>query len=133
MPFYLEDINKHGAPIYFLNENEVRVLCGPCTVEYLKIKKIPLDGRYYDCSGLVHFNNGLTLRANFQINTHTFNFLEVDSVVVFIESKNAWYYLNEDELYDVLNISKEDIFPFEWMPDIPLDYSTPAPYKMKTL
>jgi hypothetical protein len=133
MPFFLEDIKKYGAPIYFLKENEVRALCGPCTSEKLNKKKIPLDGRHYECAGLVHLNNGLTLRANFQINTHTFNFLEIDSVIVFIESKNAWYYLKDDELCDVLKISKEDIFPFEWMPDIPLDYIKPAPYKMKML
>lgn len=133
MAFYEKDIEKHDAPISFLNENEVMVLCGPCSAKFFKKNKIPLDGRHYLCSGIIRFNNGLTLRANFEINTHTFDLLEKDSVIVFVESEKAWFYITDKKLTSVLMIKEDEIFPFEWIPDRLLDYHQNPPYKMKMM
>jgi hypothetical protein len=130
MPIRLDDITKYGAPISFLKEGEVLVRVGPCSAKSFQEKKIPLDGRHYCCSGTVIFKNGVKLRANFEINTHTFDFLDRESVHVFINAERAWYSLDEDKLYDILLISKDQALPFTWIPDIPLDYHVQGPYPM---
>jgi hypothetical protein len=131
MPLRLDDIEKSGAPISFLGNGEVQVWVGPHSVKHFKESKIPLDGRRYSCSGTIIFNNGLEMTANFAINTHSFDFLERDTVKVHIKEERAWYYLHEEELYSKLQISKEEAFPFTWKTDVPLDYSNPGPYPMK--
>ena len=130
MPLRLSEIEKIGAPISFLDKGEVEVRVGPCSAKSLNDKKIPLDGRHYICSGVVILKNGTKLRANFEINTHTFDFLERESVKIFIEKERAWYYIEEQELYDLLGTSKEDALPYTWVPDRPLDYHDCGPYPM---
>jgi hypothetical protein len=95
MPLRLADIEKGGVPISFLDEGQVQVRVGPCSSSVLGSQKIPLDGRHYICAGLVCLKNGIKLQANFEINTHTFDFLERDSVRAYIEKERAWYYLDE--------------------------------------
>lgn len=72
----------------------------------------------------------MKLQANFEIKTHTFDFLERNSVKIYIEEERAWYYTGEQELYDILGIKKEDALPYMWLPDIPLDYHDKGPYPM---
>lgn len=96
----------------------------------MNAKKIPLDGRHYICAGTVILKDGTKLQANFEINTHTFDFLERDTVKVFIDNESAWYYIDEDELFDILKIKKEDALPYMWLTDIPLDYHNKGPYPM---
>jgi hypothetical protein len=131
MPLRLTDIEQYGAPIHFLNKGEIQVRVGPCSASTLRDLKIPLDGRHYVCSGTIILKNGLRLQANFEINTHTFDFLERDTVKIYIDQKKAWYYLDEPELYDLLGLTKEQAIPFTWLPDRPLDYHNPGPYPMK--
>jgi len=47
--------------------------------------------------GTIILKNGIELQANFEINTHTFDFLERDTVKVFIETEQAWYSMDEQE------------------------------------
>ena len=69
--------------------------------------------------------------ANFEINTHTFDFLERDTVRVFIKKEQAWYSMEEQELYDILGLTKEEALPYTWLPDRPLSYHEKGPYPMK--
>lgn len=131
MPLRLDDIEKYGAPISFMNEGEVSMRVGPCSASFWHESKIPLDGRHYICAGKVILKNGLVLRANFEIKTHTFNFLEEDTVTIFIKEERAWYYMKEDELYEKIGVHKEDALPYTWMPDRPLDRREPGPYPIK--
>ena len=131
MPLSLKDIKEYDLPIHFQETGTASIRCGPCSSKPLLVKKIPLDGRYYICAGTIIFKNGMKLQANFEINTHTFDFLERDTVRIFIEKENTWYGMNEPELFDFLKINKEDAVPYTWLPDIPLDYHTEGPYPMK--
>jgi hypothetical protein len=131
MPLRLADIERYGAPISFLNKGEVQVRVGPCSSSILRSPKVPLDGRHYICAGTIILKNGVKLQANFEINTHTFDFLERDSVKTYIEKERAWYYLNEQELYDLLGVTRDEVLPYTWLPDRPLDYHNAGPYPMK--
>lgn len=130
MPLRLKDIEQSDFPIRFEDRGEVTVRTGPCNGSKLQTDKIPLDGRHYICAGSIILKNGKSLRANFDINTHTFDFLERDTVQIYIEQEKAWYYMNEDELFEILGVSKEDALPYTWLPDKPLDYSDHGPYPM---
>lgn len=131
MGLNLDIIEETGAPISFLKTNEVKVLVGPCSSQSWIQKKIPLDGRHYKCSGTIILKSGKRLQANFEINTHTFDFLERDSVLVYSAPHRTWYYINETELHNILNLSYDEIFPYKWETDIPLDYYQKAPYPME--
>ena len=130
MALRLDDIERYGVPISFLNKGEVDVRVGPCSASPWN-QKIPLDGRHYVCAGQIIFKTGLTMRANFEINTHTFDFLERDSVRIYIEKERAWYQIDEPGLFEILGISKADALPYHWLPDQPLDYHEKGPYPMK--
>ncbi|MHA4847639.1 hypothetical protein ACX0G7_25965 [Flavitalea antarctica] len=129
MPLRLKDIEAYGAPISFLQPGKADVRVGPCSASPWSKKKIPLDGRHYVCAGVIILKNGVKLRSNFEINTHTFDFLERRTVKCFID--DAWYYMDEPELYEKLGIDMEGALPYKWLPDIPLDYSDVGPYPMK--
>jgi len=131
LPLRLKDIEDSGAPISFQKKGTASVRTGPCSGASWSGKKIPLDGRHYICSGTVILKNGLKLQSNFEINTHTFDFLERGSVMIFIEKEKAWYYMNEPELYSLLEINQDDALPYTWLPDIPLDYHDKGPYPME--
>lgn len=131
MPLRLKDIEKYGAPISFLDKGDVEVRVGPNSATFFKDKKIPLDGRHYICAGIIILKNGKKLRANFEISTHTIDFLDRDSVKVYIDKEKAWYYMDEQELYDILRINKDQALPHRWSPDRPLDYHEKGPYPMK--
>ena len=130
MPIRLKDIEHYGAPVSFLSKGGVTVRTGPCSGAPLQSDKIPLDGRHYICAGTIILKNGTALQANFEINTHTFDFLERESVKIYIDSEKAWYYMMEDELYEILGVSKEDALPYTWLPDKPLNYAYQGPYPM---
>jgi hypothetical protein len=130
MPLRLSEIEESGAPISFLEKGQVSVRVGPCSAKSFKDKKIPLDGRHYVCAGTVILKNGMELRANFEINTHTFDFLERDTVRIFLEAERAWYSVKEQELYDLLGTLKDQALPYRWVPDRPLDYHDSGPYPM---
>ncbi|MDO9399476.1 MAG: hypothetical protein Q7T79_02220 [bacterium] len=130
MPLRLKEIEQYGVPISFEHKGEVTVRTGPCSGSPLQADKIPLDGRHYVCAGTIILKNGTRLQANFEINTHTFDFLERDSVKIYIDKEKAWYYMKEDELYEILGVSKEDALPYTWLPDKPLNYSEQGPYPM---
>lgn len=130
MPLRLKDIEQDGVPISFEIKGEVTVRTGPCSGSLLKDDKIPLDGRHYVCAGTIILKNGTELQANFEINTHTFDFLERDTVRIYIDREKAWYTMKEDELYEILGVSKEDALPYTWLPDKPLNYSDQGPYPM---
>lgn len=130
MPLRIEDIKKDQIPISFLKKGQVHVRVGPCSVKSLNSKKIPLDGRHYVCAGTIILKNGKKLRSNFEINTYKFDFLERNTVKVFIEKEKAWYYINEQELFDVLGITQNEAFPYLWLPDKPLEYHKKGPYPM---
>ena len=107
------------------------VRVGPCSASTWRENKIPLDGRHYICAGIIILKNGIKLRANFEISTHTFDFLDRDSVTVYNENERTWYYMNEQQLYDVLGVTKEEVLPYRWLTDMPLDYHEKGPYPMK--
>lgn len=130
MPLRLNDIKQNGAPFSFESKGEVIVRTGPSSGAPLHAAKIPLDGRHYICAGTIILKNGKELLANFEINTHTFDFLERESVKIYIDKEKAWYNVNEPELYDILGISEDDALPYKWLPDKPLDYHDKGPYPM---
>lgn len=125
MPLTEKDLGPHSS---FSKQNEVTVWVGPFEAMGWKNSKIPLDGRKYQCGGEVIFKNGKILRASFRVDTTTFDFLEKESV--YVNLNNLWYRWDEPELLAILNIKKEDAFPFTWAPDRPLDYHVKGPYPM---
>ena len=131
MPLRLADIERDGVPISFLSKGEVMVRVGPCSVTFLEASKIPLDGRHYICSGTIILKDGTRLIANFEINTHTFDFLERNSVTIYIDQEKSWYYFHEQELFDIIGITTDNAIPYTWLPDRPLDYHIAGPYPMK--
>ncbi len=131
MPLRLKDVEDYGAPISFQKKGQIDVRVGPCSSTIWRGDKIPLDGRYYICAGTIILKNGTKLQANFEINTHTFDFLERDTVKIFIEKEQAWFYMKEDELYEILGFTKDEALPYTWLPDRPLDYHNQGPYPMK--
>ena len=130
MPLRLKDIEQYGAPISFQEKGTATARTGPSSGSPLLSDNIPLDGRHYICAGTIIFKNGIKVQANFEINTHTFDFLERDTVKIYIEKEKTWYYADEQELLDILGIKNEDAFPYMWLPDIPLDYHDKGPYPM---
>ena len=131
MPLRLKFIEESGVPISFQKPGQIDVRVGPCSAKSWNEEKIPLDGRIYICAGTVILKNGRRLQANFEINTHTFDFLNRDSVKIFIEKEQAWYYFNEPELFKILGVTEVEALPYTWMPDRPLAYSKQGPYPMK--
>lgn len=127
MPFTKEDLSD--TPIYFERENTVSAIVGPCTARAWTGNKIPLDGRQYCCGAIVIFKNGERHRASIRIDTTTFDFLIRGSVYIVID--DVWYKWNEPELLDKLKTTSEEVFPFYWQTDRPLDYHQPGPYPMK--
>lgn len=131
MPIRLEDIERYDLRISFQEKGHVTVRTGPCSGSSLESREIPLDGRHYICAGTIILKNGMKLQANFEINTHTFDFLERDSVKIYIDQEKAWYYMHEPELFRLLNVTEEEALPYTWLPDIELDYHEKGPYPMK--
>jgi len=131
MSFNLKDLEKSDAPVSFLKKGEVKVRIGPSSATFLYDQKIPLDGRRYICAGTIILKNDIVMPANFEIKTYTFDFLVHDSVFVFVEKEQAWYSIDEQELYIKLGVSKEEAIPYQWLPDRPLDYYKSGPYPMK--
>lgn len=126
MPLFKKDL--YDVPISFEGKNEVRVLVGPCSSTAWKGSTIPLDGRHYRSGGEVILKNGLHLRASFGIQTHHFDLLERDPV--YIHLQDGYYRWDEPELLVVLGLTSDQAFPFQWCPDVPLDYRDPGPYPM---
>jgi hypothetical protein len=127
MSFTNQDLNDY--PILMAKKDDVWVTIGPCSAAYWSKFKIPLDGRQYKCGGTIIFKNGDKHRASFIIDTTTFDFINIESIYLNIGDK--WFGINEPELLKRLELSKEEIFPFTWLTDRPLDYHKQGPYNMK--
>jgi hypothetical protein len=128
MPITPEIIAKSEGRISFQKPGEAIVLNGPCSGRKWTEKKIALDGRHYKCAGKIILKNGMELFANLPLRTHTFDFLEKEHVYCLIG--DTWYYANEAELLPKLDIPSEEVFPYTWIPDIPLNYRDSGPYPM---
>lgn len=126
MPLRPKDLDEQGVPIWFAGPGEVWVRCGPCSGKPLQGDRIPLDGRRYICAGKLFLRTGTILRAHFEIQTHTFDFLDRESVWCFVG--DAWYQFGEPALWQVLGITREEAEPYTWSPDVPLDQHEPGPY-----
>lgn len=120
------DIKKYSIQI--AEKNEVFVWIGPCSVKKMEFTKIPLDGRKYECGGEVFLANGLVLQASFRMQKTNDVLLIEESVYTKIDG--IWYKLNEPEFFEKTGLDKEDVFPVEWKPDIPLNHPLKGPYKM---
>ncbi len=118
--------DKIGGP----SPGSVDVFVGPCSVKTFSGEKIPTDGRKYSVHGIVHFKNGRSLPAKFAIDTSGFDFIVLGSVIVYLDG--LWYKWDEDALVALLGAkNSEEILPFTWAPDRPLDFWRPAPYPMR--
>ena len=129
MPFTKKNLDD--LPIFFAGKDDVWVTVGPCSVIFFKEFKIPLDGRQYKCGGIITFKNGESYRASFTLNTTTFNFLDLESV--YINVGEDWYNVNEEAILSKLNLKIEDIFPYTWNTDRPIENHIKGPYKMKSI
>jgi hypothetical protein len=127
MPLKLSDIKKYSIKI--AERGEVLAWIGPCTVKKQDLKQIPLDGRKYECAGTIFLANGLDLQASFRIKKSDEPLLIDDSIYTKID--DAWYKLGEPDFFVKTELEKEDVFPIEWIPDIPLQTNVRGPYKMK--
>jgi hypothetical protein len=119
-------LDKIGSP----TPGRVFVFVGPCTVAAFQGEKIPADGRKYRVDGTVHFRNGESLPAKFNIDTTGFEFIVLDSVLVF--RNELWFRWDEETLVAEFGAkSKEELLPFTRTPGRPLDFWMPAPYPMQ--
>lgn len=123
MPITEQQIEDSGAPIAFERPGRASVRIGPCEAMAWQEDVIPLDGRHYVCAGRIRFRNGTELRAQFEINTHTFDYLDYAHCFI----NGTWYEVNEPELYKVLGLTQDEARPFTWWTDIPLE-GEPGPH-----
>jgi hypothetical protein len=107
----------------------VMVYTGPNSVTFFDGERILLDGRKYSCDGRVFFRTGQEVRAKFVVDTTSFEFLSLNSVICYVG--DLWYRWDEDALYEALGTTKELALPFTWEADRPLDYHIPGPYPMR--
>ena len=126
MPLKESDIKKYSIQI--AEKNEVFVWIGPCSAKKMELEKIPLDGRKYECGGEVQLANGLDLQASFRIQKNDDPLLIIETVYTKIDG--IWYKLNEPEFFEKTGLEREDILPFTWIPDIPLEDIESTPYKI---
>ncbi len=126
MPLKLSDIKKYSIKI--AEKGEVLAWIGPCSVKKIDLKQIPLDGRKYECAGRVFLSNGLDLQASFRIKKSDEPLLIDDSIYTKID--DVWYKLGEPEFFIKTELENDDVFPIEWIPDIPLLTHIKGPYKM---
>jgi len=127
MPFSADFASEYiGSP----DTGRVQVFTGMRTVMALKEPKlIQLDGRQYTLDGKVHFKNGVTLSAKFELDTAGFDLLVLNSVKVY--SDGLWYRWYELELVAAIGaVNADEILPFMWTPSTPIKYKTP-PYPMR--
>jgi hypothetical protein len=126
MPLREIDIKKYKIQI--AEKDEAFVWIGPCSVKKLDLDIIVLDGRQYECGGTVYLADGLVLQASFRIKKTEGPLLIEDSIYTKIE--DVWYKLGEPDFYSTTELEKEDVFPIEWEPDIPLEGIGKGPFKM---
>ena len=127
MSLKISDVKKYS--IQFAEMNEVFVQIGPCTFKKQNFTQIPMDGRIYECAGKIYLANGLDLQASFRIKKSEDPLLIDDSIYTKVDE--IWYKLSEREFYIKTELNKEDIFPIEWEPDIPLEDLGKGPFKME--
>lgn len=127
MPLKVSDIEKYSIKI--AEQNEVFVWVGPCSSKKMDFEKIPLDGRKYECGGTIFLADGLDLQASFRIIKSKNEPLLIEDTI-YTKIDDVWYKLGEDDFYKKTELEPEDIFPIEWLPDIPLECDTKGPYKM---
>lgn len=118
MPITEKEIEDADWRFSFMKPGTAQVWVGPGTVSFWNEPVIHLDGRHYLCAGRLFFRDGTVVRAHFQIQTHTFDYLERDSVWCCVN--DVWYRLTEPELYQALRIDPATALPYRWQPDIPL-------------
>ena len=82
--------------------------------KYFGDETIPLDGRKYQCDGLVIFKNGTKLRAKFNLIASKEQIV-IDNVICFYH--DLWYRNDEDDLFKALRIMKEEALPMMCLPD----------------
>jgi hypothetical protein len=127
MPLKVSDIEKYSIKI--AEKNEVFVWVGPCSSKKMSFDVIPLDGRKYECGGTIILANGLDLQASFRIIKSTNEPLLIDDSI-YTKIDDVWYKLGEPEFYAKTELDPDDVFPIEWLPDIPLELSLKGPYRM---
>ncbi|MGE0088831.1 MAG: hypothetical protein AB7S50_05070 [Bacteroidales bacterium] len=126
MPLKIEDIKKYSIQI--AEKEDVFVWIGPCASKKESFKRIPIDGRKYECGGKILLANGQELNASFRLQKTEEPLLISDSIYIKIDG--VWYKLGEPDFYEKTGLEESDIFPFEWIPDIPLDHKNKGPYKI---
>lgn len=117
MPYTKDD--QWNLPLYFQKVNKVAVIINPATARAFKKRRIPIDGREYDCGGIVELKNGIVFRASFTINTLLKSFIIFYSV--FLHKDDLWYRWNEPQLLSALDVKETDMFSFKWNPYRPLN------------
>ncbi len=126
MPLKISDIEKYSIKI--AEKGEVFVWVGPCSSKKMELKEIPLDGRKYECAGTIFLANELDLQASFRIKKSEEPLLIEDTIYTKID--DVWYKLGEPDFYSKTELDPEDVFPIEWIPDVPLEIVNKGPYKM---
>ncbi len=112
----------------FAKPNEVWVYVSPCSIKAWKEPRIALDGRNYICGGRLFLPCGVELRASFEVQTRSFDYLERNTV--YVELGDFYYLPEEPELAEALGTTREGVIPYTWIPDRPLACSDPGPYAM---
>jgi hypothetical protein len=126
MPLKESDIKKYSIQI--AESNELFVWVGPCSVKKIEAQFIPLDGRKYECGGTIFLANGLELQASFRIQKSEHALLLDDTVYTKVD--DVWYKLGEPSFYVKTGLEEIDFFPFDWLPDIPLEGNKIKPFAM---
>lgn len=126
MPLKEIDIKKYS--IHIAHKDELYVWIGPCSAKKVDIESIPLDGRKYECGGMIYLANGLELQASFRIMKSTEQLLIEDSI--YTKIYDAWYKLGEPDFFKITELDENDVFPFTWEPDRPIEEIGKGPFKM---
>ncbi|MEQ8878880.1 MAG: hypothetical protein RLQ12_04565 [Cyclobacteriaceae bacterium] len=126
MPHNEREIAESGVPISFKRKNHVTVRTSKFGGTSFNEPRIPIDSRIYICAGQIHFKDGTVMRANFEIIPTNKPILDESTVKVNIDQD--WYWLDEQELYEKLDKIRNNLFPFKWTSDRPLDLELRGPY-----
>lgn len=125
MPLRINDLEKYH--IKLAERNEVFVWAAPCIAKKMEFEIIPMDGRKYECGGLIILANGLTLQASFRIKKEPNEPLLIkDSIYTKID--DIWYQLAEPAFIEKTELTTSEIFPIQWSTSIPMDHKDRGPY-----
>lgn len=91
--------------------NEIWNFSCPCGGTMFRNKELTADGSVYQVGGEVQLANGQEYTASFLLNTA--KAIGEQTEQVYIQVKENWFAIDDEELLGVLGLPKQEVFPIE--------------------